>query len=159
MSFSSEAGWAGPFISPWKFCRISGFFAACFTGFGRRSRIQRVETDILDNPSPANYEELGETLQRSEAVREGARSIYKCDRGAKRFDLYVLFAGPVFAGADDLTGAIPDLERVVTADRKFDYYRAAGLLADAYARTGQLERADALFAEVTPNFNDARDAL
>jgi hypothetical protein len=48
-----------------------------------------------------------------------------------------------------LPGAIPDLERVVTADRKFDYYRAAGLLADAHARTGQLERADPLFAEVT----------
>jgi len=28
-----------------------------------------------------------------------------------------------------VAGAIPDLERVVTADRKFDYYRAAGLLA------------------------------
>ena len=41
------------------------------------------------------------------------------------------------------------MERVVAADRKFDYYRAAGVLADAYARTGQLERADQLFAEVT----------
>src|SRR6266566_2235903 len=45
--------------------------------------------------------------------------------------------------------AIPDLERVVAGDRKFDYYRAAGLLANAYAQTGQLERADQLFAEVT----------
>jgi hypothetical protein len=52
-------------------------------------------------------------------------------------------------GLNDLDGAIPDLERVVAADRKFDYYRAAGLLADAYARTGQLERAGQLFAEVT----------
>src|SRR5260370_8382129 len=50
---------------------------------------------------------------------------------------------------NDLVAAIPDLERVVAADRKFDYYRAGGLLADAYARTGQLERADQLFAEVT----------
>ncbi len=37
----------------------------------------------------------------------------------------------------------------MAVDRKFDYYRAGGLLADAYARTGQLERADQLFAEVT----------
>ena len=50
---------------------------------------------------------------------------------------------------NDLAAAIPDLERVVMADRKFDYHRAGGLLADAYARTGQLERADQLFAEVT----------
>ncbi len=34
-------------------------------------------------------------------------------------------------------------------DAKFDYYRAAGLLADAYARTGQLERAAPYFAEAT----------
>jgi len=45
--------------------------------------------------------------------------------------------------------AIPDLERVVEGDRKFDYYRAAGLLADAYARTGEMDRSGLLFAEVT----------
>ncbi len=38
---------------------------------------------------------------------------------------------------------------MVAGDRKFDYYRAAALLADAYAKTGQLDRADQLFAEVT----------
>ena len=38
---------------------------------------------------------------------------------------------------------------MVAGDRKFDYYRAAGLLADAYARTEQLERAEQLFTEVT----------
>jgi Tfp pilus assembly protein PilF len=48
-----------------------------------------------------------------------------------------------------LPAAIADLERVVAADRKFDYHRAAGLLANAYAQTGQLERADQLFADVT----------
>src|SRR5215470_19599377 len=31
-----------------------------FQGFGRRSRIQKLETEILDNPSAGNYEELGE---------------------------------------------------------------------------------------------------
>jgi hypothetical protein len=49
----------------------------------------------------------------------------------------------------DLAAAIPDLERVVVKDGKFDYFRAAGLLADAYARTGQSERAASLFADVT----------
>jgi hypothetical protein len=33
-----------------------------FQGFGRRSRIQTLETQILDNPSAGNYEELGELL-------------------------------------------------------------------------------------------------
>jgi Tfp pilus assembly protein PilF len=51
-------------------------------------------------------------------------------------------------GLEDFTAAIPDLERVVSSDRKFDYYRAAGLLADAYAQTGQLDRAEQLYADV-----------
>jgi tetratricopeptide (TPR) repeat protein len=48
----------------------------------------------------------------------------------------------------DFAAAIPDLERVVANDRKFDYWRAAGLLADAYAQTGQLERAAQLYIDV-----------
>jgi len=54
----------------------------------------------------------------------------------------------LLAMGDHLT-AIPDLERVAGADLKFDYYRAAGLLADAYARTGDLARAEQWFAPAT----------
>ena len=50
---------------------------------------------------------------------------------------------------DDFATAIPDLERVVAGDPKFDYHRAAGLLADAYAKTGQYQRATSLFEQVT----------
>src|SRR5436189_6401672 len=35
------------------------------------------------------------------------------------------------------------------ADPKYDYHRAAGLLADTLGKIGQRERAAALFAEVT----------
>jgi len=38
---------------------------------------------------------------------------------------------------------------VAGADIKFDYYRAAGLLADAYARTGEKEKAARWFAPAT----------
>ena len=41
---------------------------------------------------------------------------------------------------------LADLEYVVRADPKFDYYRATGLLGDAYARTGDLNRAANYFA-------------
>jgi len=37
-----------------------GLLRGFFQGFGRRSRVKIVETQIIDNPSPANYEELGE---------------------------------------------------------------------------------------------------
>ncbi len=45
--------------------------------------------------------------------------------------------------------AVPDLEHVVWCDRKYDSNRAAGLLAHAYANTGEVTKADALFEEVT----------
>ena len=49
----------------------------------------------------------------------------------------------------DYAGAIRDLEPVVVKDAKFDYYRAAGLLGDAYARTGRMEEAERYFALAT----------
>jgi hypothetical protein len=126
-----------------------GLLRGVFQGFGRRSRIKIVETQILDNPSPANFEELGELYKDQGEFAKGREAFtHAIDaRGASPYTFYS--RAQCSLGLNDLPGAIPDLERVVAADRKFDYYRAAGLLADAYARTGQLERADQLFAEVT----------
>jgi len=118
-------------------------------GFGRRSRIQTLETQILDNPSAANYEELGE-LYKDQRQYEKARDAFNHAIAARSDSIYTFYSRAQSSlGMNDLAPAIPDLERVVACDRKFDYYRAAGLLADAYARTGQLERAEQLFAEVT----------
>jgi hypothetical protein len=49
----------------------------------------------------------------------------------------------------DFQAAETDLEGVVTKDAKYDFHRAAGLLAHAYANTGKPDKADALFREVT----------
>jgi hypothetical protein len=49
----------------------------------------------------------------------------------------------------DAAGALPDLERVVSKEPDYDFHRSAGLLAHAYALTGQREKADALFRHVT----------
>ena len=48
---------------------------------------------------------------------------------------------------DDVQAAAADLEQVVERDPKYDYQRAAGLLAHALGKIGQPERALALFAE------------
>jgi hypothetical protein len=126
-----------------------GLLRGVFQGFGRRSRIQKVETDILDNPSPANYEELGE-LYKDQGQYEKARDAFNHAIAARSDSIYTFYyRAQSSLGMNDLGAAIPDLEYVVARERKFDYYRAAGLLADAYARTGQLERAEQLFAEVT----------
>jgi hypothetical protein len=126
-----------------------GLLRGVFQGFGRRSRIQTVETLILDNPSVANYEELGE-LYKDQQQYEKAREAFNHAIAARSDSPYTFYSrAQCSLGLNDLAAAIPDLERVVAADRKFDSYRAAGLLADAYARTGQLERAEPLFLEVT----------
>jgi Tfp pilus assembly protein PilF len=49
----------------------------------------------------------------------------------------------------DFAAAVPDLERVVSQDPKYDFQRAAALLAHAYANIGQLDKAEVLFREVT----------
>jgi len=124
-----------PSTSLRKCCQIWDCFAACIrdSGEGRVSKL--LETQILDNPSPANYEELGE-LYKDLGQFEKAREAFQhaiTGRGDSAYTFYSRAQSSL--GLNDLAGAIPDLEHVVAADRKFDYYRAAGLLADAYART------------------------
>ena len=126
-----------------------GLLRGFFQGFGRKSRLKIVETQIIDNPSPANYEELGE-LYKDLGQFQKAREAFTHAIDSRSASPYVFYArAHCSLAVNDFAGAIPDLEHVVTADRKFDYYRAGALLADAYAKTGQLDRADQLFAEVT----------
>jgi len=129
-----------------------------FQGFGRRSRIQALETQILDNPSAGNYEELGD-LNLEEKKYEKAREAFskaidaygtRKASGSSSDMLHVFYGrGKSLLGLGNYSAAIPDLERVVCAETKFDYHRAAGLLADAYARTGDFTRAEQWFAPAT----------
>lgn len=125
-----------------------GLLRGVFQGFGRKSRIHIVETQIIDNPSAANYEELGE-LYKDQKQFEKAREAFTNAIAARSDSVYTFYyRAQASLGLSDFAAAIPDLERVVASDRKFDYWRAAGLLADAYAQTGQLERAEQLYVDV-----------
>src|SRR5580693_671825 len=125
-----------------------GLLRGVFQGFGRKSRIHIVETQILDNPSAANYEELGE-LYKDQKEFAKAREAFTNAISARSDSVYTFYyRAQASLGLSDFAVAIPDLERVVASDRKFGYYRAAGLLADAYAKTGQLERAEQLYIDV-----------
>jgi hypothetical protein len=118
-------------------------------GFGRKSRARTLETQILDNPSAANYEELGE-IYKDDGQYERAREAFTHAIAARSDSLHTFyFRAQTSLALGDLPAAIADLERVVAADRKFDYYRAAGLLADAYAKSGNLNLAGSLYADVT----------
>jgi hypothetical protein len=116
---------------------------------GRKARIRAVETAILDNPSPANYEELGELwLDQQEYAR--AREAFNRSIAARGDSVYAYYRRALSALAlEDYAGAAPDLEHVIRSDPRFDSHRAAALLAHAYAKTGNGEGAEAWFAEVT----------
>lgn len=127
----------------------AGLLRQSFKVFPRRKRIRELERAILDNPSAGNYEELGE-LYLEEGRFSKARQCY--DKAiSSRTDSPDPFyrRGIAELELEDFAAALPDLERVVSQDPKYDIHRAAGLLAHAYARTGRAEKAEALFREVT----------
>src|SRR5579862_8406066 len=126
-----------------------GLLRGSLQGFGRRSRIQTLQTQLLDNPAPANYEELGELLFEQKQFEQARDAFNHCITARSDSPHAFYHRGLCSLALNDLQAAIPDLERVVAGDPKFDYYRAAGLLADAYAPTGDMDRAAQLFAQVT----------
>ena len=116
--------------------------------FPRRKRIKQLEAQVFDNPSVGNYEELGDLLL-DDGKYARARECF--DKVIARSDaIDPLYRRALCALAlEDHAAAAADLEAVTRREPKYDYQRAAGLLAHAYARLGQREAADALFAEVT----------
>jgi len=126
----------------------AGLLRQTFKVFPRRKRIRELESAILDNPSAGNYEELAGLYQDEKRYAQ-ARECY--DKAITvRTDSPDPFyrRGQCALELGDFAAAVPDLERVVNKDRRYDFQRAAALLAHAYANTGQPEKADALFREV-----------
>ena len=124
----------------------AGLLRGAFQVFPRRKRIKELEGLVLDNPSIGNYEELGD-LYLDDRQFAKARACF--DRVlAKNASIDPFYRRALTKIAlDDLPGAVADLEEVVRRDPKYDYLRAAGLLANALMKTGERPRAEALFAE------------
>src|SRR5437899_3030205 len=126
-----------------------GLLRRSFDAFPRRKRIRYLEALVLDNPAAGNYEELGD-LYLEEQNFTRARECY--DKAIRsRADMPDAFyrRGIAKIQLGDFAGAVPDIEHVVSRDPKYDSSRAAGLLAHAYASTGQAAKAEALFQQVT----------
>lgn len=127
----------------------AGLLRGTFRVFPRRGRIRELEALVHDNPSPANLEELGALyLEDGNPVR--AKQAF--DRAiASRADSIDTFYRRALAELElkDYPPAIADLERVVLKESKYDFNRAAGLLADSYAKAGQAEKAQMMFERVT----------
>jgi hypothetical protein len=126
-----------------------GLLRDSFKVFPRRKRIYELESMILDNPSAGNYEELAD-LYLEEGRFRRARECYDKAISSRTDSLDPFYRRALAAmQMGDYAAAVPDLERVVSRESKYDFHRALGLLADAYAQTGQSEKADVLFREAT----------
>jgi hypothetical protein len=120
-----------------------------FKVFPRRKRIGELEAAIHDNPSAGNYEELGD-LYMDDGRLEAARVSFDKAIAARADTLDPFYRRGVCAILlGDATAALRDLERVVSKEPDYDFQRAAGLLAHAYAQVGQKGKAESLFRQAT----------
>jgi hypothetical protein len=126
-----------------------GLLGQSFKVFPRRKRIGELEAAIRDNPSAGNYEDLG-GLYMDDGNLQSARVAFDKAIAARADTLDPFYRRGVCAILlGDAAAALPDLERVVAKEPDYDFQRAAGLLAHAYAQTGQKEKAETLFRRVT----------
>jgi hypothetical protein len=117
--------------------------------FSRRRRIRMLEAMILDNPAVGNLEELAD-LYLEEGEFSRARELYNKVISPRTDSLDPYYRRGIAAlELGDAGAAVVDLERVVTKDPKYDFHRAVGLLAQAYARNNQPAEADAAFKRAT----------
>jgi hypothetical protein len=125
-----------------------GLLRGAFQVFPRRKRIKALQIAILDNPSVGNYEELGD-LYLDDGRYTQAREcldlvIAKMPDSPDPFYRRALAA----IALNDFQAAATDLYEVYRRDPRYDYQRAAGLLAHSLAKLGEREKAAELFADV-----------
>jgi hypothetical protein len=120
-----------------------------FKIFPRRKRIRVLRTQILDNPAPGNYEELGDLLLEDGEPAEARLCFDKAitPRSQDPHPYYGRAQAEMQLG--DYAAALGDLEHVIGAEPEYDYHRAKALLAYALAQTGQPEKAATAFADAT----------
>ncbi len=118
-------------------------------GFSRRKRIRELEALVQVNTAVGNFEELGDLyLDEGHLPQSRATFDRAIQGGSTTLDpFYKRGVCAVLMG--DGPAAIPDLERVVSKEADYDFHRAQGMLAQAFALTGQRDRAEALFLEAT----------
>ncbi|HTW46554.1 MAG TPA: tetratricopeptide repeat protein [Acidobacteriaceae bacterium] len=143
-------GWLGALV--YIFAEVIpdfGLLGQSMKGFSRRKRIRELETLVQVNSAVGNIEELGDLLMDEGRLAPARAAFDKAIAGGSTTldPFYRRGACAVLMG--DADAAIPDLERAVGKEPDYDFHRAAGLLAQAYALAGQKEKAEAQFRRAT----------
>jgi hypothetical protein len=126
-----------------------GLLRQSFDAFGRRKKISQLEAVVQENPAAGNFEELAD-LYLDDGKFAKARACYDKAISPRSDDLDPIYRrGLAEIHLGDFPAAVHDLERVTSRDAKYDFNRAIGLLAHAYANSGEPEKADALFQQAT----------
>ena len=126
-----------------------GLLRQAFEVFPRRKRIRRLESIVVDNPSTGNFEELGDLYLDEKNFKRALESYERAIGSRGHSDDAYYRRGIAKLELGDFASAVPDLEFTVSRDPKYDSYRAMGLLAHAYANTGQPEKAEQSFLDAT----------
>jgi hypothetical protein len=127
----------------------AGLVRGSFEGMSRRRRARDLEAIVHDNPAIGNLEELAD-LYLEEQQFAKARALYDRVISSRTDSIDPFYRRGLAAIAlEDYAAAIVDLEKVVAKDPKYDFYRAAGLLASAHGKAGDPKRAETLFNQAT----------
>ena len=124
-------------------------------GFSRRNRIKKLRALVLENPSAGNYEELGELLLEEKKYGE-ARQCFDHALGSRTDHIDPFYRrGMATFELGDAAGALPDLERVVKTDPRYDYSRARLYYARSLAAAGRTDEAAKVFDSLTEGTTEA----
>jgi hypothetical protein len=112
----------------------------------RKERISGVEAQILDNPSIANLEELGELYWDERDYTPAREAFDRAVRAGSDSSRTLYRRGLCSLELGDAAAAVPDLEFAFGTEPKLDFYRGGMFLARAYAATGRNAEAAAAFS-------------
>ena len=127
-----------------------GLLRVSFQRAGRRRRIAELDAIVKENSAIGNVEELAD-LCFDDRQFARARELY----GTVLASPQVTSVDPYYRRGlsslelGDASAAAADLERVVAKEPKYDFFRAAGLLAHAYALSGRPDLAERQFVAAT----------
>jgi hypothetical protein len=112
----------------------------------RKTRISGVEARIVDNPSLANLEELGELYWDEKNYAKAREAFDRAVRAGSDSTRTFYRRGQCSLELGDAAVAVPDLEFAFRTEPKLDFYRGGMLLARAYAATGRDAEAAQVFS-------------